>query len=702
VGCSALLASHRVREGAWALAELPSGTVTFLFTDLEGSTRLWEEHPEAMRAALAQHDEILRDAIAANGGHVVKGTGDGLYAVFATAGSAIAAAVAGQQAVARVSSGPIGTIRVRMGLHTGVAEERDGDYFGGVLNRAARLMSVAHAGQVLCSQATADLVRDALPPSAGLADLGRHRLRDIVRAEAVFQVTHPDLPGDFPPLRSLDAVVGNLPRQVTSFVGRGREVVAIAEELTRTPVVTLTGVGGVGKTRLALEVASQVQAEYRDGAWICELAGVRDADAVPDAVVDTFGLERRQGLGADALLIEFLRAKQLVLVLDNCEHQLKTVARLVSEIVSACPGVRVLATSREGLNVAGERILVVASLEVPDDLDDADGADLAAIAASDAVRLFVERAQAVRAGFVLDGDNAGAVAQVCLRLDGVPLAIELAAARVGMLTPTELAARLDQRFRVLTGGGHGSVERHQTLRAAIDWSYELLAEAEQLVLDRLCVFAGGFTLEAAEAVTAGDGIDSADVFELVAGLVARSLVVADAEGSETRYRLLETIRQYAQERLDARGDTARVRAGHAGYYARFAEAAAAGLMSPDELAWLARFGREVDNVRAGLAWVVGTGDVETTVRYFALTETLRVAASEAGAVLRGAVERALTMPGITEHPRLPVVLAVASVRRASRATPNVPCACATRRSRPRSGSGSSRTRRCGRRARSSR
>ena len=639
------------------MPEVPTGTVTFLFTDLEGSTRLWEEQPAAMKSALARHDASLRAAVETHGGHVVKSTGDGLHAVFATADAAVEAAVAGQLELRRQDWGETGPLRARMGMHTGVAEQREGDYFGSAVNRAARLMSAAHPGQVVCSQATADLVRDALPPSLGLIDLGAHRLRDLARSDVVFQVTHPGLRADFPPLRSRDVLPGNLPRQVTSFVGRQEELGQVAKELGDTPVVTLTGVGGVGKTRLALEVAAAVLPNYRDGGWLCELAGVRDVEAVPDAVVDVFGLDPRPGMTATDLVLNFLRAKQLLLVLDNCEHLLKPIARLVSEIARECPGVRVLATSREGLGLAGERIVTVGSLSIPEDTE-----ALVAVAASDAVRLFVDRATAVRAGFVLDAANAGAVAQICERLDGVPLAIELAAARVGMLTPLELAQRLDERFRILTGSERGAVERHQTLRAAIDWSYDLLDDRERTVFDRLSVFAGGFTLEAAEAVAAGEGIDPDAVFDLLARLVARSLVESDTEGTEARYRLLETIRQYAQERLEASGDATRVRDEHAHYYAAFGEIAAAGVMSPAELEWWQRFSREIDNVRVALMWAINNADVDATLRLLALDEARMVTFSpELSAVLRPAAESVLAIPGIADDPRYPSALLCAAM-----------------------------------------
>ncbi|MEX2031359.1 MAG: LuxR family transcriptional regulator, partial [Dehalococcoidia bacterium] len=325
-------------------------------------------------------------------------------------------------------------------------------------------------------------------------------------------------------------------------------------ELADARVVSLTGVGGVGKTRLALEVGAEVMPDFRDGVWLVELAGVRDPEAVPDVVIGTFGLQPRAGLSASEALQEFLQTKTLLLLVDNCEHLLRAVASLVDDVVRACPGVRVLATSREGLNVAGERILAVASLEVPDDAE-----DLAAIADCDAVVLFVERARAVKAGFVLDDSNARDVAQICRHLDGIALAIELAAARVAMLTPPDLARRLDQRFRLLSGGQRSAVERHQTLRAAVDWSYDLLSEAEQQLLDRLSIFVGGFSLDAAETVAAGGVVAPDAVFDALAALVARSLVVADTEGVDTRYRLLETIRQYAQEHLDGGGDGDRLR-----------------------------------------------------------------------------------------------------------------------------------------------
>jgi predicted ATPase/class 3 adenylate cyclase len=645
------------------VTERPTGTLTFLFTDLERSTRLWEEQPESMQAALARHDTLLAEAVAHDGGTVIKGTGDGVHAVFATADQAVAAAIAAQRAMGAEEWGSVGPLRVRMGLHTGVAEERGGDYYGPVLNRAARLMALAHGGQVLCSQATADLVLDSLPPPVRLIELGPHTLRDLDRPEIVFQVAHPELPANFPRLPTVVMGAGNLPRQLTSFVGHDDDLLTIPALLDETPLVTLTGVGGVGKTRLAIEIANATAHRFRDGAWLCELASVRDVDSVAGALLETFGIESRQGSSVDATLQQFLAAKEVLVVLDNCEHLLRPVAALVETIIRESPGVRVLATSREGLGLPGERILAVGSLDLPDVAGDVTG-----IAASDAVRLFIERAKGVRAGFALDQDNAAAVAEVCRRLDGVPLAIELAAARVSMLTPTELAARLDQRFRLLTGSERGGAERHQTLRAAIDWSYELLDEPGRRVLDRLSVFAGSFSLDAAEAVTAGGIVEEADVFELLAGLVARSLVQADTTGSETRYGLLETVRQYAHEHLDDAGETEAVRTAHARWFAGFVEDLVRAL-ADDRQGGRDAGARDVDNVRAALAWTIETGDAETLLRFFTARE-LWPTALEIRFSVDEMAARALDVPGVDDDPRYALVLVGAAVLAAQRGQPD--------------------------------
>ena len=555
------------------MAELPSGTVTFLFTDLESSTRLWQDHPEAMKPALARHDEILRDAIESHDGFVVKTTGDGFHAAFAAAHDAIDAAVAGQLTLAQEQWGETGPLRVRMGIHSGPAESRGGDYYGTAVNRAARLMSVAHGGQVVVSLATNELVRDS---PVQLVDLGEHRLQDLGQPERIFQVAHADLSAEFAPLRSLDSYASNLPLQMTSFVGRGRELVEITKAFDDTRVVTLTGVGGVGKTRLAVQVGAELLPRFGDGVWLCELGPVADRGLVPEVVAAALGVQQRPGMSLAESILAACRNRELVLVLDNCEHLLDAAATLVEAMVRACPGVCVLATSREGLGVSGERILVVRSLGLPA----TDGLPGDSVEEADAVRLFCDRAVSARDGFVLGADNVDAVAQICDRLDGIPLAIELAAARVRMMTPGEIADRLDERFRLLTGGARTAVERHQTLRQAVDWSYDLLAPREQELLNRLGVFAGGFTLDAAESVAAGGGIETFDVLDGLGQLVDKSLVVADATPVGTRYRLLETIRQYALERLDDTGETDTTRRRHATWCAGFVAQASVGIAGP--------------------------------------------------------------------------------------------------------------------------
>jgi predicted ATPase/class 3 adenylate cyclase len=639
------------------VAALPTGTVTFLFTDLEGSTRLWEEHREEMGMALARHEGIVREAVESHSGQVVKTTGDGGYSVFRTAHDAVGAALDAQRALTAAAWG-LTPFRVRMGIHTGEAELRDGDYFGTVLNRAARLMSAGHGGQVLVSQVTAELARDSVPVGVGLRDLGEHRLRDLSRAERIFQAVGPGCAAEFPPLRTLNAFPGNLPVQVTSFVGRSGELARVRQELAEGRLVTLTGVGGVGKTRLALEVAAEVVPEYRDGAWLVELAGVRDPDLVPEAVVEGFGLQPRAEASTTETLLEFLGRKALLLVLDNCEHLLGPVGTLVGQVLRVCPAVRFLATSREALNVAGEHILGVASLAVPHDR-----APVGEIAQCEAVVLFVERGRAVKASFALDASNAVAVGQVCRRLDGIPLAIELAAARVGILTPVELSRRLDRRFRLLAGGQRSAVERHQTLRAAIDWSYEMLAGSEQLLLARLSVFVGGFSLEAAEVVTADGALDAGAVFDLLASLVSRSLVMADTQDVETGYWLLETIRQYAQERLEERGELDRLRSQHAAYYSHFGEIAIVNTTASDGAEWERRVKRESDNFRAALAWAIDAQDADSAVRLLGMWDAPTQYVVDDGTVasmVQWAADAVLALPGAAERPKYPAALVVAA------------------------------------------
>jgi predicted ATPase/class 3 adenylate cyclase len=585
---------------------LPTGTVTFLLTDVEGSTRLWEEHPDGMRAAVARHDQIVAAAVEGNTGTLVKarGEGDSAFAVFARATDAVAAAVELQRTLT-AEPWPQGVdVRVRAAVHTGEAELRDDDYYGGAVNRCARLRAIAHGGQTLMSDATASITRGHLLASSEveLVDLGEHRLRDLSHPERVFQLGHPSLVRTFPPLLSLDRYPTNLPSQETGFVGRDSEMREVAKLLAECRLLTLTGVGGVGKTRLAIQSGAELLPRYADGVWLVELEGMAEASSLDDALAAVLTVQPQTGQTIAQSVLSFLSNKHLLLVLDNCEHLLEPVARLVESVLRVSKEVALVATSREALRVAGEQVMTVPSLAVPDAATEAE--ELVSV---DSVRLFVERARSARSRFSMTSDNAGAVAQLCRRLDGIPLAIELAAARVGSMTPNEIAARLDQRFRLLTGGSRTAASRHQTLRRAIDWSYELLEAPERVLLGRLAVCAGGFDLAAAESIGAGGLIDALDVDDLVCRLVHKSLLIAHDLGERTRYRMLETIREYAFEQLAASGEAELVRTCHADHYSGFAAEAGAGLRGPDERRWLVRVEDELDNLRAAVTWALDTG-----------------------------------------------------------------------------------------------
>jgi predicted ATPase/class 3 adenylate cyclase len=587
------------------MADLPAGTVTFVFTDLEGSTRLLQAHPDAYRDAVARHHALLRGAVEAHGGVVFETVGDAVYAAFARPTDAVKAALAGQLALQAEDWGGVGALRARMGLHLGEVERQGGHYFGAPLYRCARLTATAHGGQAVLPEATAALVRDALPPGAGLRDLGAHRLKDLAAPERIYQLVASALPADFPPLRTLDALPNNLPVQLTSFVGRERALAEVGCLLAAERLVTLTGAGGVGKTRLALRVAADGLDRFPDGVWLVDLAPLADEALVPQAVAAAVGVREDPGRPLVATLADALRPKRLLLVLDNCEHLLEACARLAEGLLRACPDLRVLATSREALGLAGEAPYRVPSLALPA----APGPlSVEALAPSEAVRLFAARAATVRPGFAVTAQNAAAVAEVCRRLDGIPLALELAAARVRVLPVEPLLARLEDRFRLLTGGSRTALARHQTLRAAVDWSYDLLGAAERTLFARLSGFAGGFTLEAAEAVGAGEGIEPVDVLDLLTRLVDKSLVVAEEQpDGAARYRLLETLRQYAQETPAAHGGAEAVRARHAAYYLALAERAAPELEGPRQRAWLDRLEAELDNLRQALRWSQAEG-----------------------------------------------------------------------------------------------
>jgi predicted ATPase/class 3 adenylate cyclase len=567
------------------VADLPSGTVTFLFTDLEGSSRLWEEHPDAMQDALACHDEILRESVESRAGFVVKTMGDGFHAAFATAGDALSAAIDAQRALAAEGWDATGPLLVRMGLLTGEAQQRDGDFFGSAVNRAARVMAVAHGGQILCSRVTVDVAGGVFP----VRSLGEHRLRDLGAPEELFQVGG----GVFPPLQSVDVVPTNLPVVRTELIGRSDDVATLSELVRREQLVTLTGVGGVGKTRLALGVAASVAVEFADGCWLVELPPVTGGDEVVNAVAASV---RSPTTGLDGLAA-YLADRRVLVVLDNCEHVLDAAAQLVDVVLASAPDVHVVVTSREPLGLDGEQVRRVRSLDLPDA-----GGLLEEVRAAAAVRLFAERAMAAAGSFVVDAGNAAPVVEICRHLDGIPLAIELAAARVRSMPPVEIARRLDERFRLLGGGSRRAQERHRTLFAAVSWSYEMLTEDEGVTFRRLAVFPASFDLAAAEAVA---GADNSAVVDRVSRLVDRSLV--DYEPGTGRYRLLETLRQFGADRLAEAGETEATRARHAGYflaltqrYGPLLDGAAYDDAAP-------AVGLELDNLRATADWCVEAG-----------------------------------------------------------------------------------------------
>ncbi|MBV9279724.1 MAG: tetratricopeptide repeat protein [Chloroflexi bacterium] len=583
-----------------------SGILTFLLTDIEGSSALWERHPAAMRAALARHDALVDEVLTRHGGRQIRarGEGDSIFGVFTSPSAALAAACALQQAL-QVELWPAETpLRVRMGLHSGEVELREDGYYGVPANRAARIRSLAHGGQILLSQSTANLTRAALPAGASLRALGRHPLNGLAESEEVYQLCHPTLPAEFPPLLSPAAPRHNLPRQVDSFVGREQEQEKVRALLDRSPLVTLTGTGGVGKTRLALAVAAAAVDTYPDGVWLVELASLVDPSLVAQAVATVLGVREEPGRPLLATLEAHVRPRALLLVLDNCEHLISACAELSAALLRHCPGLRLLATSREAMAVAGETRFRVPALGVPDLARLPRPEQLSAI---EAVDLFLQRAQSRRPDFALTAQNAPAVAQICARLDGLPLAIELAAARVGSMPVETIAARLDDRFRLLTGGSRTALPRHQTLHAAMDWNHDLLSAAEQALLRRLAVFAGGWTLGAAEAVCAGAGLASWEVLDLLAGLVNKSLVLLEERDGEARYRLLETVRQYGQEWLEATGEAAAVQEGHLAWYLALAEEAQPQLRGPKQVLWLARLKAEHDNLCEALGWCLREG-----------------------------------------------------------------------------------------------
>jgi len=643
----------------------PTGTITFLFSDIEGSTRLWERYPEAMRSALRRHDEIMRSAMAENAGHVFKTIGDAFCVAFDRAGDALAAAAEAQHALHDESWGETGPLKVRMSLHVGAAEFRDNDYFGNSLNRVARILAAAHGGQVLLSLPVEELVRDQLPSGILLRDLGERRLRDVSRPEHLFQLVLAGIPAEFPPLRTLEITPNNLPTLLNTFVGRERERDEVKRLLRSTRLLTLMGTGGTGKTRLALQVAEESLGDFPDGVWLVELAAISDPDRVVETTASTLGLREEPGEPLRDTLIRFLCGRRILMIIDNCEHVINECAAMVSAMLRGCDTVRVLATSRHSLGIAGEHTWAVPPLSILNpSVDLFQVPDVVTVVSQyEAVRLFIDRAASVKPGFEVTRQNAAAIAQICWRLDGIPLAIELAAARAKVLTPEQISQRLDDRFRLLTGGGRSVLPHQQTLRTLIDWSYDLLSESERVLFRRLGVFGGGRTIEAIEAVCTGDGVDAYDALDLLQLLVDKSLLSVETDITEaTRYTMIESVWQYARERLDVSGEFGALRDRHLDYFLAFAEEARPGLEGPEAARWLDLLTADQFNFRLAIEWATKS---EATVQ-----KGLRMAgALTRYAEIRGNLEEArdfftelLAAPG-AEEPTLARALALAGAGR---------------------------------------
>lgn len=598
------------------MRDLPSGTVTFLFTDIAGSTQRWERDAEAMRAILTRHDALLGAAIDGHGGAVFKTVGDAFYAAFINASAALDAALAAQRALFAEEWGGDDPLRVRMALHTGAVEAQNGDYFGRPLNRVARLLSAGHGGQTLVSGATEELIRDNLPPGIGLRDMGEGRLKDLLRPEHIFQVIAPDLPADFPPLKTLDTRRTNLPAQATMLVGREREAMEVVALLRRdgARLVTLTGPGGTGKTRLGVQVAAECLDFFPDGVFFVPLADVVDPARVLSQIAETLGITEGGGQSLVARLQDTLREQRALLVLDNFE-QVADAGTAISQLLAAAPGLKALVTSRAALHMYGERDYPVPPLPLPDPRRSAPAEELMRY---EAVRLFVARAQEMKADFALTPANAAAVAAICTRLDGLPLAIELAAARIKLLTPQALLQRLTHSLQVLTGGARDLPARQQTLRGAIDWSYTALDADEQTLFARMAVFAGGGTLTAIETICGAPHDFAVEIIDGLSSLADKSLLrQVEGRAGEPRFAMLGTIREYALERLEARGELTAMRHARTMYCLALVEAAEPHLVGAEQGAWLARLEEEHDNIRVSIRNALEADEYEAAVRLVA-------------------------------------------------------------------------------------
>jgi len=589
------------------MRNMPAGTVTFLFTDIEGSTRLLQHLGDAYPQVLADHHRLLRSAVSAHGGREIDSQGDAFFFVLPRARDALEAAIEAQRNIYAYPWPNDTAMRIRIGIHTGEPIEAGERFVGMDVHRAARICDAAHGGQILLSQTTCALVEDDLADGVGLRDLGEWRLKDLARPVRLFQTIVSDLPSEFPSPRTLESFPNNLPRQFTSFVGREQAVAEIKNLLTLTISLTLTGVGGSGKTRLALQVAAEVLDRYPDGVWWVVLAPLTEPGLLPQTVASALAIREQRGRPARDVLVDYLTQRSLLLVLDNIEHLLEPCGMLAETLLRRCPGVRLMTTGREPLRVPGESVYPVSPLSFP-----ASGLfiPLHTLTRSEAVRLFTDRAVGARPSFGLNEQNAAAVLEICRRVDGIPLALELAAARVKALSVERIASRLGSQFTAVTAGGVGHLPRHQTLWATMDWSYDLLNDLERKLFGRLGIFAGSFGLNAVEAVASGDGLDVSEMVDLLIRLVEKSLVITEDRGSEVHYRLLEPVRQYARGTLQASGEYSTLAARHRDFFLTFAEDGDAGLAGPQRLLWRARIEFDHDNIRAALRWSIDKGHRE--------------------------------------------------------------------------------------------
>lgn len=583
-------------------------TVAFLFSDLEGSTRLLSSvGPDTYGEILSTYREIMARAAAPEEGRVVDREGDGLFLVFPTPTGALRAAARAQSDLVGRSWLQEAEVRARMGVHAGEVHPHDDGYVGLAIHGAARVAQAGWGGQVLVSDAVRVLVADDLPEGVGLRDLGEHRLKDLARVQRIFQLDAEELPGDFPPLRTPDVVPNNLPTLATSFVGRDQEMAEVEKLIRGARLLTITGVGGAGKTRVALQVAAELGDEYPDGTWLVELAAITDPELIDAVAANALRVAQQSGRSIRESIVDHLAGREALLIVDNCEHLINGAAEFVTEVLAGAPDCRLIATSRELLGIGGEVAYGLQPLQLPRRNESPPPSELARY---DAVRLFVERAQASQPSFRLTPQAAPAVVEICHRLDGMPLALELAAARLRSFSLRQIADNLDQRFRLLTGGSRTALPRQQTLAAAIDWSYRLLAEPERGLFERLSVFRGGFTLEAAGQVCADDRLDALGVLELLPALVDKSLVAVDTEREEARYRLLETIHQFARDRLDETGTADEFRRRHARFFRDLAVQAGRHIRGPEETRWWERIDTELDNLRQAMTWAMEAGEPE--------------------------------------------------------------------------------------------